>query len=70
MTLTWENLQSREGERHRHASVQLSDMAEVQMAHHIRQSAMFKKTKACFSRDIKSERGLEGCLGAGDRIEE
>lgn len=70
MTLAWENLQSREGERHRHASVQLSDMAAVQMDHHIRQSAMFKKTKACFSRDITSERGLEGCLGAGDRIEE
>lgn len=52
MTLAWEDLQSSEGERHRHTSVQPSYMAAVQMDHHIRYLAMFKKTKAGFSRDI------------------
>lgn len=70
MTLAWEDLQSSEGERYRHASIQLSDMAAVQIDNYIRYLAMFKKAKACFSRDIPSEWGLEGCLGAGDGLEE
>ena len=70
MTLAWEDLQSSEGERHRHASIRLSDMAAVQIDHHIRYLAMFKKAKACFSRDIPSEWGLEDCLGSGDGLEE
>lgn len=45
MMLAWENLQASEGERHKHASIQLSDIRAVQMYHHLRQFAMFKTLK-------------------------
>jgi hypothetical protein len=31
---------------------------------------MFKKTKACISRDITNEWELDGCPGAGNGMEE
>lgn len=51
-------------------SIELSDMTAVQIDNYIRYLAMFKKAKACFSRDIPSEWGLEDCLRAGDGLEE